>query len=676
MNFKLVFLFFGLLLLSCTKDEQKKSNEAKIISWKFGDKTATIKDTDISITLPIGTDASNLKATAIISAKASISPDPTKTKDYTKPIDFVVTAEDGTTKQTYKVTVSVAKNTEAKITSWKFGDKTATINGTDISITLPYQTDLKSLTTEVEISAKASINPDPKTIKDYTRPKEFTVTAEDGTTKQTYKVTVTVAKNTEAKITLWKFGDKTATIKGTDISFSYPFETDKNLLKNLTATVEISAGASISPAPKTIKDFTNPIDFVVTAEDGTTNQTYKVTVTVEEAILLWTGGWRDDDAYKAKIDHKTNKITIDLNSADFKTKVTLSDRVVISPDPNTIDDWVSEVSFTVSKGSTTKTYKVKVTVNKLDIIKAKDSDIESIVNTQITALGNTGNLNHIDVSSVTNMSRLFQSKASFNGDISKWDVSKVTTMFRMFYKADKFNQDIGDWDVSKVTTMSNMFRYAYKFNKDIGKWNVSKVNNMYYMFSDTKAFNQDIGNWDVSNVTGMYSMFNNATAFNQDIGGWDVSNVVNMTSMFKKAEAFNQDIGTWKVSKVTDMSSMFNGTKAFNQNIGSWNVSKVTNMSSMFDKATTFNQDIGSWDVSNVIYMTSMFKGAEAFNQNIGSWKVSKVWDMNYMFNNAKAFNQNISLWDVKRVNNCSNFSKDATAFKSSNKPKFTKCTP
>ena len=419
--YKLIFVFLCFASFSCSKDESKKSNEAKIISWKFGDKTATIKGTDISITLPVGTDAANLNATANISAKASISPDPSKAQDYTKPINFVVTAEDGTTKQTYKVTVTVEKNKKAEITSFKFGDKKATIKGTDISFSYPFGTDITKLTATVEISAKAKITPDPSKAQDYTKPVDFVVTAEDGTTKQTYKVTVTVEKNKKAEITSFKFGDKTATIKGTDISFSYPFGTDKNLLKNLNATASISAGAKINPDPAKTKDFTKPIDFVVTAEDGTTKKTYKVTVSVEEAILKWTGGWRDDDAYTANIDHKTNKITIDLNSADFDTKVTLSDGVDISPKPNTVNDWTKEVSFTVSKGSTTKTYKVKVTVNKKDIIKAKDSDIKTIVNAQITKLTSTGDFNHIDVVEVTDMSNLFR-YSTFNGDISKWDV--------------------------------------------------------------------------------------------------------------------------------------------------------------------------------------------------------------------------------------------------------------
>ena len=63
-------------------------------------KRATIKGEDITITLPYLTDVTNLKATAKISARARINPDPANPRDYTNPVDFTVTGEDGTTKNT------------------------------------------------------------------------------------------------------------------------------------------------------------------------------------------------------------------------------------------------------------------------------------------------------------------------------------------------------------------------------------------------------------------------------------------------------------------------------------------------------------------------------------------------------------------------------------------------
>ena len=50
------------------------------------------------------------------------------------------------------------------------------------------------------------------------------------------------------------------------------------------------------------------------------------------------------------------------------------------------------------------------------------------------------------------------------GDISHWDVSSVTDMSRMFEEASSFNQPLNNWDVSNVTDMRRMFNGARSFN--------------------------------------------------------------------------------------------------------------------------------------------------------------------------------------------------------------------
>ena len=88
-------------------------------------------------------------------------------------------------------------------------------------------------------------------------------------------------------------------------------------------------------------------------------------------------------------------------------------------------------------------------------IIAMNETIKEIVKSEIARLGNNADLNHIDVSQVTDMSYLFD-ESGFDGDISKWDVSSVKDMSHMF-DSSCFNGDISKWDVSNVTNMDGMF---------------------------------------------------------------------------------------------------------------------------------------------------------------------------------------------------------------------------
>ena len=284
-NFRLsIFLLSSVLifLLSCSKDKEPvgpvKSDKAEIKSWKIEDKLANIDGTDITIDLSYGTDITALQADVQLSSGASISPDPVNIMDYTNPVNFKVTAEDGKTTKTYKVKVSAAKNNGAAIKSWKFGSKLATIRGTGINITLSSGTDITGLKADVQLSTGASISPDPANSRDYTNPVNFKVTAEDGKTTKDYKVTVTVNPvNKEAAIKSWKFGSEVATISGTDITIALDYGTD---ITGLKADVQLSTGASISPDPANSRDYTNPVKFKVKSPDGTVTKTYKVTVSV------------------------------------------------------------------------------------------------------------------------------------------------------------------------------------------------------------------------------------------------------------------------------------------------------------------------------------------------------------------------------------------------------------
>ena len=273
-----------------------------------------------------------------------------------------------------------------------------------------------------------------------------------------------------------------------------------------------------------------------------------------------------------------------------------------------------------------------------------------------------------DLSSVTDMSEMFDTAESFNGDLGDWDVSGVIDMRKMFYSAESFNQDLSDWDVSNVVDMSSMFGRAEAFNRDIGDWETGNVENMSYMFegggfSADPQFNQDISEWDVSSVTDMEGMFNGAESFNQDISEWDVSSVDNMERMFSGARSFNQDLVAWDVSSVTNMERMFASAESFDQALDGWDVSSVTNMREMFRNTESFDGAIGDWDVSSVEDMGLMFSNANSFNHNLNDWDVSSVIDMSLMFRGAESFDEDLSGWDLSSVQTMSRMFAEAESF-------------
>jgi len=109
-NLKLLYLFVILLAFACSEDDDPKSSAKTITSFKFSALSPEVegKITEdaktIELTVPKGTSLTALVPTIVFSEKATVSPTSGTAKDFTNPVPYTVTAEDGSA-QVYVVTV-------------------------------------------------------------------------------------------------------------------------------------------------------------------------------------------------------------------------------------------------------------------------------------------------------------------------------------------------------------------------------------------------------------------------------------------------------------------------------------------------------------------------------------------------------------------------------------------
>ena len=105
---------------SCKKDEAVKSSEKQILEFTINSGEGTINHQTKQVNLTIiANDVKELAPVIKVSDKASVSPKSGEKKDFTLPVEYTVTAEDGSTVK-YTVTVSATSETGTKITSFIF----------------------------------------------------------------------------------------------------------------------------------------------------------------------------------------------------------------------------------------------------------------------------------------------------------------------------------------------------------------------------------------------------------------------------------------------------------------------------------------------------------------------------------------------------------------------------
>lgn len=150
-----------------------------------------------------------------------------------------------------------------------------------IIVYMPLSTDVTKLSPVIVTASKATVSPASGVVQDFSKPVIYKVKAQDGTTQD---YTVKVEKRSTAAILSFQVHlrdtvDYTGVFDSTDSHLIKLAMSEKKdpLITEVYPVIEVSPGATISPASEEKVDLSNPVTYTVTAANGEV-QVYTVKV--------------------------------------------------------------------------------------------------------------------------------------------------------------------------------------------------------------------------------------------------------------------------------------------------------------------------------------------------------------------------------------------------------------
>ena len=272
----------------------------------------------VSVKLPPKTQQGSLKAVfstagKSVSAEGAVQESGVTVNDFSRPVKYTVTAEDGSKKE-YTVTVEVLKDTAKEILSFGFmksdnpalsTDVYGSLSGDTINVVLPYGSGKDSLKAFFETSGETvkvndAVQLSGVTVNNFSLPVGYVVTAENGDVHP-YSVEVSVAKSDAKAITECVIDGETAVINeaAKSITVQFPSAKNKSALTAVYVTtgVKVTVGGVEQVNGVTKNDFTSPVIYTVTADNGSAAG-YTATAENTEAIAgLWNFEYGTDGSY-------------------------------------------------------------------------------------------------------------------------------------------------------------------------------------------------------------------------------------------------------------------------------------------------------------------------------------------------------------------------------------------
>ena len=367
--------------INVTVSPLEGSSENEITSFTLpGQLGTSVIDADnatVGLTLPFDADLGISPSEVLVSTGAVLSPGIEEVQDFTEPVVYTVTAENGV-ERTWTVTVtvlpeegSVANDIVTFALLGQTGSSIDTENSI-VTVTVPNGTDLNVAPQALTVSPGASVSPAIEVVRDFNAQVVYTVTAENGTTREwTVNVTVSAPTGSDANdITAFALPNQSGANIDNDnntIAVSVPDGTELNVAP---VTLSLSPNATVTPAIDIVQDFSAPVEYTVTAENGD-EQVWTVNTTVlapersgANAIATFSLPGQESSS----IDPENSIVTVTVpNGTELNVApqtLTVSPGASVSPAIEVVRDFNAQVVYTVTaENGTTREWTVNVTVS-------------------------------------------------------------------------------------------------------------------------------------------------------------------------------------------------------------------------------------------------------------------------------------------------------------------------
>ncbi|UXX79390.1 T9SS type A sorting domain-containing protein [Reichenbachiella carrageenanivorans] len=310
-------------------------------------------------------------------------------------VAFTVTAEDGTTTADYSITINrAAPATDATLATLTIGGEAIDMaGGSPFTYDAPFSS--SGLPTVVATATDANAMVGSQTITDNwpaASTVAFTVTAEDGTTTADYSITINrAAVSTDA--TLSDLQVDGVTVSGFDagtLSYDVQLPTGTTAISVVSATANYAGAQPLVITQATAVTGTATVE--VTAEDGTTSQSYMVNFSVKAATDATLSSLKIDGTSIAGFTSGTMdydyEVPVETTGIPQVTATTTDANANMVITQATATDGEATVVVTAEDGTTTKTYTVDFYLETI-VTQVSDNQLKNSFNIYPNPAGNT-----------------------------------------------------------------------------------------------------------------------------------------------------------------------------------------------------------------------------------------------------------------------------------------------